>query len=76
MRSTMKELGIDRLSLDERLELMGEIWESIAAEPGRTHLSDSQRRELERRAAEHAANPSDVIAWEQIKKDALSRFQS
>ncbi len=75
MATKMRELGIDRLSMDERLELMHEIWDSIAAEPGRTHLTDSQRKELERRLAEHEANPEDLIPWEEVKAQALARFQ-
>jgi putative addiction module component (TIGR02574 family) len=75
MAPTMKDLGIDRLSVEDRLALMHEIWDSIAAEPGRTHLSDAQRRELERRLAEHEANPGDVVPWEQVKAEALARFQ-
>lgn len=75
MASTIKDFGIDRLSIDERLVLMQEIWDSIAAEPGIIHLSDAQRQELERRLAEHEANPNDVIPWEQVKAEALARFQ-
>jgi putative addiction module component (TIGR02574 family) len=75
MAATMKELGIDRLSVDERLALMHEIWDSLAAEPGRTYLTEAQRQELERRLAEQQANPEDVVPWEQIKAEALARFQ-
>jgi putative addiction module component (TIGR02574 family) len=75
MSLMMKDLGIDRLSVDDRLALMHEIWDSIAAEPGRTHLSDTQRRELERRLAEYEANPGDVVPWEQVKAEALARLQ-
>lgn len=75
MTSMMKALGIDRLCLDDRLALMHEIWDSITAEPERPHLSDSLRRELERRLAEHQTNPKDAIPWEQIKAEALARFQ-
>ena len=74
MASTMKELGIDRLSIDERLALLQEIWDSINAEPGQTHLSEAQRSELERRLAEHQNNPGDVVPWEQIRAEALARF--
>jgi putative addiction module component (TIGR02574 family) len=70
----MKDLGIDRLGVDKRLALMHEIWESIAAEPGRIHLTDAQRRELERRLAEHQAHPGEVVPWEQIRAEALARF--
>lgn len=75
MASKMREFGIDRLSVDERLDLMHEIWDSITAEPGRTHLTDAQRHELERRLAEHEAHPEDVVPWEEVKAQALARFQ-
>ncbi len=54
---------------------MHEIWDSIAAEPGRTHLTAAQERELERRLAEHEADPGDVVPWEEVKAQALTRFQ-
>ncbi len=71
----MKELGIDRLSMDEKLALVHEIWDSIAAEPGHIRLTEAQRAELERRLADHEANPGDVVPWEQIKAEALERFR-
>ncbi len=75
MASIMQDLGIDHLTVAERLALMHELWDSINAKPGRTHLSDAQRLELERRLAEHEANPEDLIPWEQIKAEALMRFR-
>ncbi|MCY2989436.1 MAG: addiction module protein [Planctomycetota bacterium] len=74
MTSTMKALGIDRLSVEDRLALVHEIWDSIAVEPRRAHLSDAQRDELERRVAEHERHPQDVVPWEQVKADALARY--
>lgn len=76
MATRMQELGIDRLGVDERLDLMHEIWESLAAEPGRTHLTHARRRELVRRLAEHEANPGDVVSWEEVKAEALARFRA
>jgi putative addiction module component (TIGR02574 family) len=74
MAATMKTLGIDRMSVDDRMRLLGEIWDSIAAEAGPPPLSEAQRRELERRLADHAASPDDVIPWERIKAEAQARF--
>ncbi len=74
MATRMQDLGIDRLGLEDRLALVHEIWDSIAAEPGHIHMSDGQRQELERRLAEHEADPSDVVPWEQVKAEALARF--
>jgi len=75
MATSMHELGIDRLSVDDRLALVQEIWDSIAAEPDRIPLTEAQRRELERRIAEYEANPGDAVSWEQVKAEALARFE-
>ena len=74
MASILRNLGIDRLSLDQRLDLMHEIWESISAEGGQNRISEARRNELETRLAEHIAAPGDVVPWEQIKAEA-ERFQ-
>ncbi len=75
MSSVLKDLGIDRLSIDQRLDLMHEIWESISAEGGQNRLSEARRSELENRLAEHIASPDDVVAWEQVKAEAQRRLQ-
>ena len=76
MSALMKSLGLDRLTLDERIALAQELWTSIAAEaePG-SFLTDAKRAELDRRIADLDANPDDVIPWEQIKAEALARFR-
>jgi putative addiction module component (TIGR02574 family) len=63
----MKTLGIDRLSVAERIALVQEIWDSIAAEDAAPDLTDAQRRELDRRIAELDADPNNVLTWEEIK---------
>jgi putative addiction module component (TIGR02574 family) len=37
-------------------------------------LEVAQQLELERRLADHMTNPDDVVAWEQVKAEALARF--
>ena len=74
MPATLKELGIDQLSVDERSELAQAIWDSITPEPHPPFISEAQRRELDARLAVHKADPTDVVPWEQIKSDALVRF--
>ena len=75
MTPTLQALGIDRLSVEDRIALATAIWESIAAEPHPPLLTEAQRQELDRRLADHAANPTDVVPWEQVKAEALARFQ-
>ena len=74
MGASMKSLGIDRLRVEERLALVEEIWDSIAADSSAVPLTDAQRTELDRRLDEHEANPDDVVSWDKIKSGALKRF--
>ena len=74
MAPTVKSLGIDRLDVQERLALVEEIWEGIAAESGAVPMTEAQRAELERRYDEDEANADDVTPWEEIKASTLSRF--
>jgi putative addiction module component (TIGR02574 family) len=71
---TLEALGIDRLSVDERIILVQLIWDSIAADPARVPLTEAQRQELERRADDDDANPGDTVPWEQVKAEALARW--
>ncbi len=75
MTPTLQALGIDRMSVEDRIALATAIWDSIAAEPHPSLLTEAQRRELDRRLADHAANSDDVVPWEQVKAEALARFK-
>ncbi len=73
MPVTLAELGIDRLTVAERLTLVGQIWDSVA-NVGAELPTAAQADELDRRAAADDANPDDVVPWEQVKAEALARF--
>jgi len=53
------------LSVPERLQLVGDLWDSIAVEatrdPERLPINPSLRQELRRRSAAYRANPHDAI---------------
>ncbi len=68
VNASVKSLGIDRLPIEERLTLVEEILDSIAADSGAVPLADTQRIELEKRIAEDDANPHDVVPWDQVKR--------
>jgi putative addiction module component (TIGR02574 family) len=75
MAPTVASLGLDRYTHEERLALVQELWDSIAAE-GPSRLTETQKRELDRRLAEDDANPDDVIPWEQVKAEVRERHLS
>jgi putative addiction module component (TIGR02574 family) len=73
MSVTMQSLGIDQLSVEERLALVQEIWDSIIDAGIRPPLSEARLEELRRRAAEDDADPDSTIPWEEVKARALGR---
>ena len=74
MNASIKSLGIDRLGIEERLTLVEEIWDSIAADSAAVPLTEAQRIELQKRIEEDDAHPDDVTPWEQVKASTLSRL--
>jgi putative addiction module component (TIGR02574 family) len=75
MSPTLEELGIYQMPIEERVALAQEILDTVVAERKAGPLSEAKKLELKRRLAEDDANPGDVIPWEQIKAEALARFQ-
>lgn len=58
-----------KLSIAERIQLVEDIWDSIAAEaPESFQLSEAQKAELHRRAGAHDADPSTGVPWEQVRE--------
>lgn len=74
MTPTLEQLGIDRLSMEQRIALAQEILDSVVAEQPTPALSEAKRQELQCRLADHAASPDDVVPWEQIEAEARTRF--
>ena len=68
MSPTIRELGIDRLSAEQRIAIALEIWESLGEDRPAGRLSTAQREELARRDAALEANPGIALTWEQIRE--------
>jgi putative addiction module component (TIGR02574 family) len=61
------------LSIPERIKLVEDIWDSIAAEPKAIELTLEQKAELDRRIEYHNSNPNDTVPWEKVRDEALAR---
>ncbi len=70
---TEKELihEILSLSVPERIQLVEDIWDSIAAVPEALELTEAQKVELDRRLDDLRKNPDDGIPLE----EALRRIR-
>jgi putative addiction module component (TIGR02574 family) len=61
------------LSLPERIQLVEDLWDSIAAEADGLPLPEWQKQELARREAEYSRNPSLASTWDEAKQRILAR---
>lgn len=62
-----------QLSIAERLELVEDIWDSIAAEAGTIPVPAGIIKEAERRLAELRRDPQAAIPWDEVKTDLYKR---
>ncbi len=56
------------LSPAEKLQLVEDLWDDLAADPNEVPLHDWQREELARRKANLMSNPASVLTWEDVKQ--------
>jgi len=73
MGVAVKAADLSAMSIDERIELVQVIWDSIAAETEKLELTTAQKHELDRRIADLDAQPDNVLTWEEIKARVRGR---
>jgi putative addiction module component (TIGR02574 family) len=62
---------ISRLSIDERLDLIGQLWDSLEHE--QLPLSTAQQHELDRRLAALDQERPDGLSWEHLRAELEQR---
>lgn len=73
----MKDIAeIRKLPLPERLQLVGEIWDSIVEDPTLLPVSEELARELEMRLAANRADPSSAQAWDIVDHEVLGAIEA
>ena len=70
MPVTIESLGIDKLSVRERLDLIEQIWDSLPEQVSPDEVPDWHLVELAKRCAEAEASPGVGKPW----REALARF--
>ena len=56
-----------QLSVAERIQLVEDIWDSIATVPDAVSLTEEEKAELDHRVKAYQANPSEGISWSDLK---------
>lgn len=74
--SLFKSLGLDQLPKSDRISLVQELWDSIAAESASPFVSHLQTEELDRRIRENNAAPDAVTLWEVVRNRIAARLLS
>ena len=73
MSQSPPELDIQQLSVPERLELIGRLWDSIPDTTEALPVPEWHKEELERRLASADADPDSSIPWDEVKKRLRKR---
>ena len=68
MERNLTPSEIKKLSVAERILIVEEIWDSIAAEHDLVELTEAQKSELDRRIALCDASPREGKSWEEVKR--------
>lgn len=63
----MQPIDLSGLSVSERIQLVEDLWDSIAPETGELPLTEAQTLELERRLAEMERDPESGETWEVVR---------
>jgi putative addiction module component (TIGR02574 family) len=62
------------LSVAERIQLVEDIWDSIAAEsPQSMALTPDQLQTVESRLEEHSRDPASAVPWDQVRAELFQR---
>lgn len=62
------------LSPSEKLQLVEDLWDDLAAAPEAVPVHDWQKQELARRKANLLKNPASGLPWEEVKRKVGARY--
>jgi putative addiction module component (TIGR02574 family) len=66
-------VSVFSLSPSEKLQLVEDLWDDLAATPSNIPVHEWQQFELARRRQQLKNNPSVSLSWEEIRKQVRSR---
>jgi putative addiction module component (TIGR02574 family) len=70
----MNSASIFDLSPSEKLQLVEDLWDDLAAEPETVPVHEWQKQELARRKANLAANPASGRSWDEMKLNIRAHY--
>jgi putative addiction module component (TIGR02574 family) len=71
---TLNGVSVFDLSPSEKLQLVEDLWDDLAATPEAIPIHDREKEELARRKANLLKNPASGLSWEDVKRRIRSRY--
>ena len=71
--NTLTQADVLTLSVPERIQLVEDIWDTIAEVPEEIALTDEQKAELDRRLDAYHQNPDQGSPWGVVRERIRSR---
>jgi putative addiction module component (TIGR02574 family) len=62
------------LSPAEKLQLVEDLWDDLAANPQSIPVHEWLKEELDRRAARFKENPDSAMTWDEVVRQIRSRY--
>jgi putative addiction module component (TIGR02574 family) len=67
-------LTVFDLSPAEKLQLVEDLWDDLAATPSEVPVHQWQKEELARRKANLMSRPASGLSWDEVKARVRSRY--
>ncbi len=66
-------ISVFDLSPSEKLQLVEDLWDDLAAAPESVPIHDWQKDELARRKANLLKNPASALSWQEVQRRVRNR---
>jgi putative addiction module component (TIGR02574 family) len=66
---------ISKLNLAEKLLLVEDVWDSIAQGNSELPLSESQKKELDKRYKEYKAEEQNLHDWQSVHEEIRNKYK-
>ena len=70
----LNAVSIFDLSPPEKLQLVEDLWDDLAANPSAVPVHEWQKKELARRKSNLVKNSASGLSWDEVKRQVRSRY--
>jgi putative addiction module component (TIGR02574 family) len=76
MDNRLKELGIDRLTVEERLDLIEQIWNTLPEQVDPKDIPEWHFEEIDRRLARMKEHPEEGTPWSEVLAEMEKKYEN